>query len=546
MQASRSRPARRASTCCRAAARALRRARRCAAARTGAWRRTARPTRSKRCCDSKVDVAVVWEPDVTRALATPAYRQAPRHRRDADKLIVDVLLAGRTVLQQDPEAIAVLLAQYFDVVRHYREQPGEARAATSRPKPRCRWRRSSRCSRAWRWAGLTDNFELWFGIKPRTPRRHGRTSIQSHVAHPDRDRRASSDPAARPGSVPHHQPPVRRRRVYLRPPPADSPAATRRGAAWLSTSSALDDAGMGSGCARVGTLKALDVGFQSGTAELELRRQDRSSTAMMDVLSHYPDFRAASCAAIPAQAATPSANHEALAATAPRPCARYLNVTYDVDPNRIRVLGLGSSQPLPRLPDESDRAYDYRLPRVEVSPAARMPFERHRRTEPPNDLLAAARSSARCSGEPAASVRGLSRRARGARRHRRGARRRLAADPGAPCRVGRRRGAAALAVELFLPPRPHRRAPTSSRLRKQMAAQREAQIADLAADLERDQGERSQLASSSASRARSRRSRALLTEQARPQEITFARFSAIAEQVFLAGARQPARDLPVR
>ena len=47
--------------------------------------------------------------------------------------------------------------------------------------------------------------------------------------------------------------------------------------------------------------------------------------------------------------------------------ARYMNVTYNVDPNRIKVVGMGSSQPLPPLPNESDRAYQYRLPRVEVS-----------------------------------------------------------------------------------------------------------------------------------------------------------------------------------
>jgi len=47
--------------------------------------------------------------------------------------------------------------------------------------------------------------------------------------------------------------------------------------------------------------------------------------------------------------------------------ARYMNVTYNVDANRVRVRGLGSSQPLPRLPDESDRTFQYRLPRVEIS-----------------------------------------------------------------------------------------------------------------------------------------------------------------------------------
>jgi outer membrane protein OmpA-like peptidoglycan-associated protein len=47
-----------------------------------------------------------------------------------------------------------------------------------------------------------------------------------------------------------------------------------------------------------------------------------------------------------------------------------LTVTYGIDPNRMRIIGYGSSRPLPRLPGESDRAYGYRLPRVEVTLAA--------------------------------------------------------------------------------------------------------------------------------------------------------------------------------
>ena len=47
--------------------------------------------------------------------------------------------------------------------------------------------------------------------------------------------------------------------------------------------------------------------------------------------------------------------------------ARYLGVTYNVDPNRLRVVGFGATQPLPQLPGETERAYSYRLPLVELS-----------------------------------------------------------------------------------------------------------------------------------------------------------------------------------
>ena len=53
--------------------------------------------------------------------------------------------------------------------------------------------------------------------------------------------------------------------------------------------------------------------------------------------------------------------------------ARYLEVTYNIDHNRLRTVGLGSDKPLPQLADESERAYGYRLPRVELSLVADIP-----------------------------------------------------------------------------------------------------------------------------------------------------------------------------
>jgi len=70
----------------------------------------------------KADVAVVWEPDVTRALSNPAIVKL-LGSEDVDKLIVDVLLVGRKFSQDNPEAVATLLREYFNVARLYREDP---------------------------------------------------------------------------------------------------------------------------------------------------------------------------------------------------------------------------------------------------------------------------------------------------------------------------------------------------------------------------------------------------------------------------------------
>ena len=190
--------------------------------RRGAIETNGSPEALKRLLDRKVDAAVVWEPDVTRALATAGVVKL-LSTAETQRLIIDVLVASRTVLQQDPEMIKALLVTYFDVVRHYREQPdklaSDVAAETKVPMAQVKPMLAGVA-----WAGLTDNFEVWLGTTPDTNGMVGRDPLDA--AHPDRDRRAARRSAARPGSVPHHQQPASSAPRSPRPPPADSPAAT--------------------------------------------------------------------------------------------------------------------------------------------------------------------------------------------------------------------------------------------------------------------------------------------------------------------------------
>ncbi|MFA5987282.1 MAG: OmpA family protein [Candidatus Paceibacterota bacterium] len=45
--------------------------------------------------------------------------------------------------------------------------------------------------------------------------------------------------------------------------------------------------------------------------------------------------------------------------------AKYLSVAHHIETNRLRGEGVGSKMPIKRKQDESQRAYQYRLPRVE-------------------------------------------------------------------------------------------------------------------------------------------------------------------------------------
>jgi outer membrane protein OmpA-like peptidoglycan-associated protein len=117
----------------------------------------------------------------------------------------------------------------------------------------------------------------------------------------------------------------------------------------------------------VGTLKVRPIIFQSGTAQLTLdgkREVDRA----VENLKHYPNFRVM-VKGHTNRRGDPEANRE-LSRQRAESVTRYLSVTYGIDASRMRAVGLGGDRPLPRQPGESNRAYDYRLQRVEMFLAA--------------------------------------------------------------------------------------------------------------------------------------------------------------------------------
>ena len=70
----------------------------------------------------QADVAVCWEPDVSRALANDGIIKI-LGTEDTEHLIVDILIAGRKILQKDPEVVTLLMNHYFRILKKYRDNP---------------------------------------------------------------------------------------------------------------------------------------------------------------------------------------------------------------------------------------------------------------------------------------------------------------------------------------------------------------------------------------------------------------------------------------
>jgi outer membrane protein OmpA-like peptidoglycan-associated protein len=331
--------------------------------RKGAWRVPAdgSPDALTKLQAKAVDVAVLWEPDVSRALQDPAYIKLIG-TEDTDKLIVDVLLASRRLIQEKPELIRTLLDEYFQTLHDYSADPqrlrSDLRKATGLDAQQVEPMLAGVA-----WATLNDNGALWFGVTPSgLPAQEGlveaiRGAVDVLLAVGD----FGNDPL--PDRDPY--------RITNRSAVSDlylaqagiAPGAEAAADSLTRAFDPLDDAGWAK-LKDVGTLKVEPIGFQSGTATLD--DDGRAVVARMtERLRHYPHYRIVvrghTAVSGDAQANLKLSQERASAVAAD------LLDTWHLDPDRVRAVGYGGSRPLPRQPNESERAWGYRLPRVEVS-----------------------------------------------------------------------------------------------------------------------------------------------------------------------------------
>ncbi|MDJ0851899.1 MAG: phosphate ABC transporter substrate-binding/OmpA family protein [Myxococcota bacterium] len=308
-----------------------------------------------------VDVAVLWEPDVSRALSAPEFTKL-LGTEDTENLIVDVLVVGREFSKDEPGALQTLLHEYFRTLKHYRERPAELRADVAEHTKLPEEKVDAMLGGV-AWMTLHDNAVRWFGL--RQSGQFSRDGIVDAIGSaleilvqagdfssdplPDRD----------PYRILHSEP-----LGALFGEGSFGGFATGASAEGLERSfEALDDAAW-SRLREVGTLKVRPITFQSGTARLGLEGKEELDKAAEN-LRHYPNFRVV-IEGHTGLRGDPEANHE-LSELRADAVSRYLQAAHGVDANRLRAAGRGSAEPLPRRPGEKDRAYDYRLPRVELS-----------------------------------------------------------------------------------------------------------------------------------------------------------------------------------
>ncbi|MGR9044502.1 MAG: phosphate ABC transporter substrate-binding/OmpA family protein [Gammaproteobacteria bacterium] len=311
----------------------------------------------QRLLDRQVDAAVLWEPDVSKALRQQGIKTLLSSGQ-TQRLIVDVLIAARKLIGNKPELLEVLLSEYFQTLKYYRDHGDDLIAdvekATGLPEKDVK-----ALLKGVQWQTLNDNAELWFG----TVARHGipqQELVETIKGSIDILReygtfRGSPLPENDPYRIINsrfaaevHQ----QLGLPIEPLTTESnafPALTEQ--QWRNLQP-------------VGMLKIRPLIFASGTGSLTLDDKKQLDDAAL-TLKHYPNFR------ILVKGHTSIRGdrlmNKQLSQDRAEAVARYLMITHDIPAARIKAIGFGGEQPLPRIDGESNRAYNYRLPRVELA-----------------------------------------------------------------------------------------------------------------------------------------------------------------------------------
>lgn len=311
------------------------------------------------------DIAVLWEPDVSRALAHPGIIKI-LGTEDTQKLIVDILVVSRTYSQRSPDAVRELLASYFQALRTYQDNPKLLREQVM-AETGLSQTAAETMLKGVKWVNLTQNCEEWLDIA--LPGGHAQNGLKNALDSAVRVLLNAGDFSSNP--LPDGDPYRLTYRAYLedlfvkgavgftKPPDR---TVSSFGSEHQTSFQPLTDEQWGR-LKQVGTLKLDPIIFQHGDSSLDVLAKEIIDRAA-ELFSHYPHFRLV----VAGHTGTRGDPEENLRLSQERAdaVARYLTVTHNMDPNRIRAVGYGGTRPLSRSGDESFRAWQYRLPRVEL------------------------------------------------------------------------------------------------------------------------------------------------------------------------------------
>ena len=319
------------------------------------------PQAYKKLKNGDVDVAVLWEPDVSKAVADKDFIKI-LGTEDTRNLIVDILLVEREFSKNREEVVKVVLSNYYRTLKHYRNNRNELKEdledQTSLSSDKV-----DAMLKGVKWFNMYDNASKWFGVTSKSGYKNVglANAIENTVDILINTGEFSSNP------IPNNDSLVLLNSFFVDNLYNNGLSQKFGKAAGSDNEDDFEFTPLASDrwdeLRPVGTLKIRPISFQSGTADIDILGEMELEKVVKN-LTHYPHFRVF----IKGHTGVSGDKkiNEKLSQERADTVKEYLVKTLKVNPYRIRSVGYGGSFPLPRIKGESYRAWKYKLPRVEL------------------------------------------------------------------------------------------------------------------------------------------------------------------------------------
>lgn len=310
-----------------------------------------------------VDVAVLWEPNVTRAMENPKFVKLVS-TADAENIIVDVLMVNRRFLSERPELVNRVLATYFQTLRYFNQNPDALLKEVKDKNPSLSNNQVKTLVNGVHFVNLTENCKMWFGCDDSDWQAQAsiidtidmavNTWIRHDVLHTN--------------PLPEHDPYKLINSQFVK-------SLMERGIDGTEDISNITNPlerefrqitpDQWSRLVTFGRIETQPITFMPGTNTLRFEGRQTIDDIVAH-LRHYPSFRI-KIAGHTGSRGDHNSNQE-LSQKRAEAVGRYLTRTYNVSPNRIWMVGYGGTRPLPVPFDQSEfsRSYQSSLARVEI------------------------------------------------------------------------------------------------------------------------------------------------------------------------------------
>ncbi|KJG01975.1 OmpA family protein [Photobacterium angustum] len=306
----------------------------------------------------EVDAAVVWEPFVTKSLGIKGIKKI-LGTEDTEHLIVDVLIVNRDFADKNPDVVMTVLEKYFDALKFYKNSP-DSLVRELKKSTNLSTTDVQAMLKGVKWIDLYSNAYEWFSSVNAIS---GNEYLISVIEN-DLDI-LSATGVLKKNPLPDENPYLITQSSFTNELFKSKIGHAQK--AQLNSNNTIKFNKLTNKqwaeLHEVGTLKVRKIQFSRSSSALTLEAKRMLDEAAKD-LAHYPNFRIL-VKGHTGISGDPGPN-KILSQYRSDAVIRYLSITHGIDENRMKAMGMGSEEPLSRKPNESNRSYKYRLPRVEL------------------------------------------------------------------------------------------------------------------------------------------------------------------------------------